>query len=51
MINRQQKRRLFKLKLRKRRILALSKAEENAQNPDFKKLWADKKAELLNKPL
>lgn len=36
-----------KLNLRKRRIRALEKAHANAKNPEFKKLWADKKSELL----
>jgi len=36
-----------KIKLRKRRLNALTKAEKNARNPEFKQLWASKKEELL----
>lgn len=36
-----------KLRLRKRRLTALTKAEKNACNPEFKKLWASIKEELL----
>ena len=37
-----------KLALRRRRLKALRAAEKNAQNPEFKQLWARKKKELLN---
>jgi hypothetical protein len=35
------------VKLRKRRLSALIRAEKNAKNPEFKQLWANKKEELL----
>ena len=40
-----------KLNLRKRRLKALTNAESRAKNLEFKKLWADKKTELLKIPL
>ena len=30
-----------------KRVFFLNRAMERAQNPEFKKLWLDKKAELL----
>ena len=30
-----------------RRVFFLNRAAERAKNPEFKKLWLDKKAELL----
>ena len=30
-----------------RRVFYLNRAAERAQNPEFKKLWLDKKAEFL----
>lgn len=32
----------------RRRMLALERAQARAQNPEFKKLWAEKKRQLLN---
>ena len=32
-----------------RRIFYLERAEKRAQNPEFKKLWLDKKEQLLKK--
>jgi hypothetical protein len=32
----------------RRRMLALERAQARAQNPEFKKLWAQKKSQLLN---
>mgnify|MGYP003133376085 CR=1 FL=1 len=40
-----------KLALRKRRLRSLTNAETKAKNTDFKKLWNDKKRQLLRKPL
>ena len=35
-----------KRKLYKKRLYYLERARKRAKNPEFKKLWADKKAEL-----
>ncbi len=32
----------------RRRMLALERAQSRAQNTEFKKLWAEKKRQLLN---
>jgi len=49
---RKQKIKIFKeakveLKNPARRIFYLDRAADRAKNPEFKKLWLDKKAELL----
>jgi len=51
-IMRKQKIKIFKeakveLKNPARRIFYLDRAADRAKNPEFKKLWLDKKAELL----
>ena len=35
------------ISLMMRRVLALQRARDNAQNPEFKKLWTEKLGELV----
>lgn len=39
--------RMMSMELAMKRLNALTKAEEKATNPDFKKLWATKRKELV----
>ena len=38
---------MMSMELAMKRLNALTKAEEKATNPDFKKLWATKRKELV----